>query len=126
MTPATQPLTHERAIADLRAILYSAQHARSVFAENGWTDDDTGVQVMESLSPWLYGDRCIVLPLVKLIERCEQAGKVKAIDYFNMLIIAHRTPSILVGVQVMHDRELPEPDLKFIVAGLGQGSLYVD
>jgi hypothetical protein len=113
MIAADAPITHERALADLRIMLYAAQHARSVMAENGWADDEVGKRILADCQPWLWkDDQAIVLPLVGIIQRAERnGGKVQPIDYYNMLVIAQKTPAIAVGALVMHERELPEPTL---------------
>ncbi len=117
---ADAPITHERAIADLRAMLYAAMHARSVMAENGWADDPISKWVLADCQPWLWrDDQVIVVPLARLVERCEKRGKVAPIDYYNMLIIAHETPAIAMGVLIMHERELPDPDIARIMPALG-------
>ena len=118
MIAASEPLTQERALADLRAMLYAAQHARSVLAENGWTDDEVGKRILADTQPWLF-KHPIILPLQQLIERCVTNNHVPPMDYYNMLIIAKRTPSIAVGVIMLAHRELPEPDLARIIKELG-------
>lgn len=121
LVAADAPITHERALQDLRIMLYCAQKARSVMLENGW-DPQRRVDksVLASLAPWLWDDRkCVILPLSKLIERCEQTGRVPYIDYYNMMIVAKQTPSIAVGAIIAHERELPGPEhLAAIMKGL--------
>lgn len=121
------PITHELALSDLRHILWMVQRARSTMAENGWTDD-VGQRVLTAISKHVWGPGCVVVPLAKLIGRIEaNGGKVPAMDYYNFLIIAKRlSPEIALWVDMneaygfgREARQLPEPDLQAVIAGLG-------
>jgi hypothetical protein len=122
-------ITHESALRDLRAMFYTVQKARSIMAENGWTDP-TAQHVLTDIAPYVWGDKCILPALDRIIRKAEQAnGKVYWQDYYNVLIIAHRLdPFIALATNLAGlywsepdgtARQLPEPDLMAIMAALG-------
>jgi hypothetical protein len=108
--------TKEDALSILRAVLYGAQKARSITAENGY--DAIGEEYLATLNPWLYGKGNIVPKLAEAIGRYEKPGVViPGSELFNFLYIACKAePSIIVcaGLAESHKWRDIEPDYRWM------------
>ncbi len=80
----------------LSLLLADAQKARSIARESlGAIGDDIGVEdetvdrVLEQAEPWLFGERCIILPLSRCIDKGPTDGEV-----CNFAYIARSSPML--------------------------------
>lgn len=107
-------MNHEQAVAHLRAMLRALQKRRSLAAEL-----DYPVEVLEHLNPWIYGDKCPIPALAKLIDRAENGGRIRPLDFFNMVAIATTLePSIGFLCRTNGDPDFPErPDPHWLKSG---------
>lgn len=73
-----------------------------------------GMGVSEELAgqvwPWVFGEKCPLPTLAKVLGNAEASGKLAPMDYYNMMIVLTRfMPEVLAGVNIMRlQLDLPE------------------
>jgi len=87
----------------LEQVLSCAQKARSVQLE-AFGDLPEAEEVLESLDPWLFGEKC-VLPALILVAK---SGSLRPGDGMNLATVLHRSPGWGANV-VSQGIEIPEP-----------------
>lgn len=103
-------MTQDMAVRYLRAMLTAAQKIRSINRENGIPDE-----IAAGLMPWLYGDRCVLRALTQILDGVDAGQPLAPGDFYNMMVIADRTPAIGIAAGLAADRlELPGPDMEWL------------
>ena len=90
--------TKDQREAYLRLLQADAQKARSILAEQGFQDDE-----LATLSPWLFGDRNLVLIIDTILEKGSEP-----VDVMNAAAIASRE-GLLLAATFHSGRVDPEP-----------------
>lgn len=81
------------AIIHLCEMLFGLQKSRSIIREE---NPDLSKEWLEAIYPWVFGEKCPLNLLVKLLDSSE-TSKLHPIDYYNLMFILYRfIPSILV------------------------------
>ncbi len=97
----------------LETVLFAAQKYRSVATEKVGLKD--GDKLAENLFPWLFGDKSILIPLSRMLDR---ADGFTVQEYFNILVILDRfLPTLKVYIAAQHGVDIPEPDITLISSG---------
>ena len=107
----------ENAVRHLRTFMWMVQRARSNATDPllGFvvSDDDPGLglQITESmmadLMPWVFGDRCVLPALDKILGVYDRTGELAPMDYYNQMFILDRFLGALKAFHLLFDRELP-------------------
>ena len=99
----------EEAAQDLRHMMISIQKYRANIAElwGGQFDDTLAEQW-----PWIWGDRCPLPALSKILDTYDRDGTLTPADYFNMMTVLHRFMPEVMPVFAMLDAKVP-PEPKF-------------
>jgi len=79
----------EERVKYLNHLLRDAQRVRSKLLESVG-DDEVGQTILEEINPWLFGRKCIILPLTKCIDNGNPTDE----DVYNFSIIAQRSPTL--------------------------------
>lgn len=72
------------ALQHLRIMMKMIQRARSIIRET-W-ENETG---LADLYPWIFGEKCPLLPLEKIITDAERSGILKGCDYMNFMYLLY-------------------------------------
>ena len=104
-------MKHNDAVECIRRFAWTLQKYRSNAAEMGVGDD-----VLASINPWIFGDKCPLSALFLVLDRVNDGGEMTPMEYYNFLFVGHRFMSE-VAVIGMGMRPLPEPDTKIIAKG---------
>jgi len=105
-------MTQHDAVRYLRVMMATIQHMRSV-SPNEFGATDT---IAADLLPWIYGPRCPLPALARLLDRVEGGGRLAPADFYNMMLIAtQRQPEIgLMAIFPLQGKQLPEPDAHWL------------
>jgi len=71
---------------------------------------ETGIpdRLLEDMSPWLYGKKCPLEALTKILDRYNETGDLAPSDYFNMMIILSKfCPEVAVAAAMVESRLAP-------------------
>jgi len=70
--------------------------------------DEEAEAVLTDLFPWLFGDKSIMLPLIKMAQRSQPPPTKQ--ETYNVLMIAHRLePIVKLAYEVYIEKKLPVP-----------------
>lgn len=120
MTVLNDPtiVTHDDALALLRAFMQGAQKARSNLFE---TFDGIEPKLAESIlaagNPWLFGPKRLLPKLVEHVSRSEAGEPISGSDLFNWAIIALRFEPLIGMAMPLYSprfRDLTEPDISWV------------
>ena len=108
-------MKQEDAVRDLRMFMAGLQKTRSVLRETLSTDLST----LEGAFPWLFGDKCPLEPLSKVLDAVESGGTLEPQAYYNlMFILFHFMPEIHGGLLLMYpDFRQEAPSFRIIAEG---------
>jgi hypothetical protein len=113
-------MKHSDAVRHLRAMLFTLQRARSITKEElvnaGWPEK-TVQSVLETLLPWIHGDKCPVPALVKILDRVENGDRIDGMDFYNLVTIATLLqPSLLFLIgSIGNDLDFPkQPSIQWV------------
>lgn len=87
-------MKEEQAIKHLRAMMVGVQKLRSICDEDGTvTDRDVdGLHLTSEQAAdvwkWIWGDKCVLKPLSKVIDKYEETNVLSPHDFFNLMYIA--------------------------------------
>ena len=84
-------MKQQDAILHLTCLMHALQRYRSVGAEMGLES------VGPDLWPWVFGDRCPLPALQKVLDRADTTGLLVPMDYYNLMIaFTHFCPEVIV------------------------------
>lgn len=98
----------EEAIGHLREFVWALQRYRSIVMETLGLDPDYPSEeqlcLTEELAaemwPWVFGEKCPLPVLAKIVDDAETSGELAPMDYYNMMTILHRfMPEVKVGIR---------------------------
>ena len=93
MIKGPERIAEKVAVAQLRAYMVGLQKYRSIFAE------EFGLEAGARMWPWVFGDKCPLPALSKILQRAEDGYGLAPMDYYNQLTILCRfMPEVLVFV----------------------------
>jgi len=102
-------VTEKEARDHLERLMFATQRVRSMALEE--IGDE---QILEKTEPWLFGPRCIIIGLEKILKK----PSIEPGDLYNMMVIAQRS-TLIQGYYLMwsHIRDvemkLLKPDVKW-------------
>ena len=82
-------MKQETAAEHLRLFLYTLQRVRSINLETLCLDPDDG-HILGSMFPWLFGEKCPLETLVKVLGRVDQGAELEPLVYYNLMTILDR------------------------------------
>jgi len=82
----------------LERILSCAQKARSIQLE-AFGDLPGAEEVLESLDPWLFGEKCVIPVLIFVTRFVTKSGRLRPGDGMNLVTVLQRSPGW--GTEVM-------------------------
>ena len=94
-------MRQEEALRHLREMIWALQRYRSVAMET--LGRETGeLHLSEKMAaevwPWVFGEKCPLPILVKMVDNAETSGTLAPMDYYNMMTILDRfMPEIKVA-----------------------------
>ena len=91
---------------NLRIFMLALQRYRDIGLETLGEDRDLAA----SLWPWVWGDKCPLPILAKILDGAETSGTLAPMDYYNMTIVLTRfMPEVLVAANLLRlQLDLPE------------------
>ena len=98
-------MTQEEARGHLTAMMVAIQRYRSTVAEV--TEIDVERRVNADLSPWIFGDRCPLPALVKILDR----DVIVPLDLYNMMYVLDR---FIPEVKLCSEYRWPVPDVSWV------------
>jgi len=98
-------VTQEEARGHLTAMMVVIQRYRSTVAEV--TETDVERRVNADLSPWIFGDRCPLPALVKILDR----DVIVPLDLYNMMYVLDR---FIPEVKLCSEYRWPVPDVSWV------------
>jgi len=78
-------MRQEEAVEHLRLFLYTLQRVRSIIRET--LVDPKDEHILGDMFPWLFGERCPLETLVKVLGRVDQGAELEPLVYYNLMII---------------------------------------
>ena len=115
-------MNREECLKYLRLLLTDTQRARSIHFEGGGTDD---AQELLGIEPWIFGKKCIVAPLTKLIDRFESDETLPLLELRTMVMnfaYIARNSLMLDVLGAVSKRDNPSHSEIFDIGGEGDGS----
>ena len=111
-------MKQETALKHLRLMMWCIQRFRANAMDPLFgpvvADGTPGLQLTESMVadmfPWIFGDKCPLEVLAKVIDGVEETGVLVPMDYYNFMFILDRFMPELRMVSVFYDRELPKDE----------------
>lgn len=97
----------EEAAQDLRHMMIAIQKYRANIAElwGGQFDD-----VLANQWPWIFGDRCPLPAISKILNTYDKDGTLSPVDYYNMMVVLHRfMPEVTLVFTMLGTTVPPEP-----------------
>ena len=100
-------ITQAQAVSMLRSMMFLIQKARSnahdpFFGVIDQDPDGMGMPVTEELLagifPWLFGDKCPLSALGKILDRTEETGELAPFTFYNMMTVLYTFLPQLVAV----------------------------
>ena len=96
-------MTQEEALAHLREFLWALQKYRSITMETlgpGSGELHLSEKLAAETWPWVFGEKCPLPILAKMIDDAETSGKLAPMDYYNMMFILDRfMPEVKMGIR---------------------------
>lgn len=121
-------MIQEEALEHLREFLWALQRYRSIAMETlgpGSGELHLTERLAAEMWPWVFGEKCPLSILAKMIDDAETSGKLVPMDYYNMMTILDRfMPGVKLGIRAWRGRyTVPEgpPDIA-ILAGWEEGA----
>lgn len=114
-------MKQSEALDILRAMMFSAQRARTMTQEEmGFKDGDgsTEDRVVRKLHKWLFGDHCIVQPLADVISQVEAGAALTPGTFVNFMWIADKEILIQAHMTFVSGHKLPEYNTRNMMAWL--------
>lgn len=106
-----------KAARNLRALLRGVQRLRSITAENGIIVNEAEADKLQMTTaqaarvwPWVWGEKCIIDPLVKILDRYDDKAELDPLAFFNMVYVATSLEPMLSAVAYMQDPDCPFPE----------------
>jgi hypothetical protein len=107
-------MKHSEAMQIVNEMLAVAQKMRSnekEFADHLSEDGRVSDRVLETIQPWLFGPKSVLVSLLKASER----GSVEPQSFYNFLFIFHRLePALETMYVILTGKELPEPKAEIL------------
>jgi len=82
-------MEQEKAIEHLRLFLYTLQRVRSINLETLGLDPEDE-HILGSMFPWLFGEKCPLETLVKVLDRVDRGAELEPLVYYNLMIVLDR------------------------------------
>ncbi len=111
-------MKQSEAILHLRRYMLALQKYRSNTALD---IPDLSEESKAEMWPWIFGDKCPLPQLVKVVDRTEKGKSLDPHDYYNFMVILYRfTPEIIAAMNIMNiDNPMPDeqPPTGVLVSG---------
>lgn len=109
-------MKHSEAEQIIRNALWSVQKVRSISNEMS-ENDPVMYRVQRYLEPKIHDDRWMLNPLLKLVERLDNGGKLAPMEFYNMMIIIDKWgASVQVSYILATENAdgFPEPNIQWL------------
>lgn len=115
-------MTEQEAVQHLREMMWALQRYRSITMETlgpGTGELHLSKKFAGELWPWVFGEKCPLPVLAKMIDDVEAGGSLALMDYYNMMTILDRfMPEVRMAAVVARgtDSTLPQgpPDVSIL------------
>ena len=107
-------MKEQEAIRHLRAYMIRLQRYRSVGKEmfgpgSGELCFPEGS--MERIWPWVWGDKCMLPMLVKVLDSVDNGNPLVPLDYYNLMFaLLQFTPEVAIAIRAMEGRHSTFPE----------------
>ena len=99
-------MKQEEALGHLREMIWALQRHRSIVMETlgpslDHSPDELCLtkELAAKMWPWVFGEKCPLPVLTKIIDDAETGGSLDPMDYYNMMFILDRfIPEVKVGI----------------------------
>lgn len=109
-------MKHSKASIFIRNALFCVQKVRSISAEN--EQNDPGLyRVQQFLEPKIFDDRYLLSPLLKIVDRLDNGGRIEPIEFYNIMTIIDRWAQSVEAEYVIQAENLngfPKPDIQWM------------
>ena len=91
------------AVRHLKVFMISLQKYRSNTLEAlGYSPD-----ILATIMPWVFGEKCPLPFLQKILDRTDKTGTLQPSDYYNMMTILHSFMREIIPISSMIGEPLP-------------------
>lgn len=107
-------MKEQEAISHLRSYMFWLQKYRSVGKENFGPSSGELCFLegsMEKIWPWVWGDKCPLPSLVKVLDNVDNGNPLAPLDYYNLMFILLRfIPELAIVIRAMEGRYSTFPE----------------
>ena len=118
-------MKEQEAVAHLRTYMYYLQKYRSFGKETfgpGSGELCFPEGSMERIWPWVWGEKCPLPALIKVLDNVDNGNPLAPLDYYNLMFILLRfTPELMIIIRMKEGKysTFPEdfPEIQDILGG---------
>jgi hypothetical protein len=108
-------MKHSEAEKLIRDALWCVQRSRSISNEQS-EGDEALRRVQRFLEPKVHDEAYLLKPLLKLVERLDNGGKLAPIEFYNIMTVIHHWGASVQVAYIMESegKAFPEPSIQWM------------